>query len=66
LAVSLGSGYKGQCCQQEGKGVKRPKLLQHPTAWDTWHRSPDSESLGKAPGREQPFIAMFVQRTPLQ
>lgn len=42
---------------KRGKALKRPRLLQLPTAWGTWCRYPAGKSSGKAPGREQPFIA---------
>lgn len=37
LPISLWSKYKGQCCQQEGKEVKRPQPLHHPIACGERH-----------------------------
>lgn len=57
LAISLWSRYRALCCQQEGKRIKRPQLLQHSIAWGERHKSWNGDSSGKAPRREQPLIA---------
>lgn len=57
LAISLWSRFRGLCCQQEGRKIKTPQLLQHSITWGEQQGSGNGNSLGKAPRREQPLPA---------